>query len=157
MKRAVGRGLDGSTVRITLGKIEVSALSAQYGDKLESATLSPMGSQEIQEETDGTYSTEEVTVKVSALEFRTKLLPAMPKNGGGNVRMPMGVSFEHPDLGTDSDMLENFRIKNWPSAVENSNAAFEVELKGSCTQVYWGEDRKTINRLSGTEVGSHGF
>lgn len=160
IKRVVGLGLDGSNVESTFGKLPIPLVSASYGDKLEPGTLSKMGAQQIDEVTQGTYAIDEVSLKMSAVDFRTILMPAMPQHGGGNVRIPVVISISHPDLGDDSDLIESLRIINWAAAVENSNTAQTVELKGMATQIRWTHQRKTINQLRGvapTTPGAHGF
>ena len=158
IRRSVGQGLDGSNVTITLGKIECPAISAKYGDKLEPGKLSYMGGQQVDEMTQGSYSIEDPEIVVSSVIFRSVIMPAMPKSGGGNVRLPVVVSFDHPDLGSDSDLIEGARIVNWSQAVSNSNTAFEVPLKLAATQIRWTDDRKTINQLRGEPPnGAHGF
>lgn len=149
IRRVVGVGLDGSNVTLTIGKLEVNAISAQYGDKLDKAKLSYMGAQQTDEITQGTYDAPEGEIKVSSVIFRTVVMPAMPPYGGGNLRLPIIVGFQHPDLGRDSDFLEDCLINNWAQAVQNSNAALEVPLKITIRQIYWGSDRKTINQLRG--------
>ena len=162
IKRVVGIGLSGQNVSSTFGKIPVKLISASYADKLEVGTLSMMGAQEIDEVTQSTYALDEVTLKISSVEFRATLMPRMPKNGGGNIRIPIVINFSHPDLGSDSDLLDGCRIINWPAAMENSNSALEVELKAHCRQIFWTHQRKTINALRGPNgiavpVGAHGF
>jgi hypothetical protein len=158
LRRVAGIGLDGSMVTATFGKIEVPLIKASYGDKLEPAFLSFMGSQQQDEQTPGTYKTDDVKLSMSAMVFRTLILPAMPATGGGNVRLPIVVGRTHPDLGSDSDLLENCRITNWSAAVENSNKAEEVELTATVQQIKWTDSRKTINQLRGVvPAGAIGF
>lgn len=158
IRRVIGIGLSGKNVSSTWGKIEVPLISGQYGDKLEVGELSMMGGQQIDEVTEGTYSTEEVTLKVSQVTWRSIILPAMPKNGGGLIRIPIVIHFSHPDLGDDSDLLDGFRLLSWPTSADNSNSALEVELKGKPRQVLWTHERKTINQLRGLPPpGAHGF
>lgn len=149
LKRVAGIGLDGSTVTVTIGKNQTPAIKASYGDKLEPEALSYMGGQEIDELTPGKYSTDELKITLSAMIFRTVYMPSMPASGGGNVRMAIVVSRRHPDLGDDSDLLENCRCTNWAAAVENSSKAEEVELAFKPQQIRWTNQRKTINQLRG--------
>lgn len=144
-----GIGLDGTNVTATFGKIEVPIVSATYGDKLEPGTLSFMGAQQNDERTPGTYSVDEITIKVSTIIFRTRILTAMPQYGGGNILIPIVIGYEHPDIGTDSDLLDQCRITQWPQTTENSNTPLQVELKANSLQIFWSDQRKTINQLRG--------
>jgi hypothetical protein len=149
LRRVAGIGLDGSTVSTTFGKVPIPLIKCSYGDKLEPTYLSYMGSQTQDEQTQGTYKTDEAKITMSSVVFRTLFMPAMPSNGGGNVRFPLVVNREHPDLGDDSDLLENCRCVNWGAAVENSSKAEETELVLTIQQIKWTDDRKTINQLAG--------
>lgn len=156
LRRVANLGLDGSTVTVTLGKIQVPAITASYGDKLTPGKLTAMGSQEIDELTPGNYETDDAKIKVSAVTWRTVIMPAMPKTGGGNVRMSLVIGREHPDLGDDSDLLEGCRIISMPSAAENSNKPEEVELTFTVRQVFWTDERKTLNQLRSDLVQEDG-
>lgn len=157
IRRVSGLGLDGSTVSVTLGKIELPCISISYADKLEVGKLSMMGGQEIDEMTQGTYDTDEVSLKVSGKIYRSLLMPAMPKNGGGNVRIPIVVNFSHPDLGDDSDLLDACRLINWPASMDNTSTPHELDLKAVVQQIFWTHERKTINQLRGVPIGAHKF
>lgn len=158
IRRVAGVGFDGSTVTTTFGKVEIRCIKASYGDKLEKGTLSLMGSQEIDEITPGTYSIDDLKITMSAVRFRAEFMPAMPQTGGGNVAMPVVVGRVHPDLGEDSDLIENCYCTNWGAAVENSNKAEEVELTFKAKQIKWTNARKTINALAGViPAGAVGF
>ncbi len=147
MRRINGIGLDGTTVAVTIGRVQVVALKASYADKLETSPLTEMGSQSIDVRTPGNYVTEEVSLTFEAVRFRSELLPRLQSTGFGNEKLPIVVSFVHPDLGDDSDLLTGCRITNLSQAVENSNKALEVELKLTTDQIFWGNDRRTINSL----------
>lgn len=149
IRRVVGASLDGSNVRVILGKTEVPALSASYADRLETADLSYMGRQQIDETTQGTYARDDGELKISSVIFRAEFMPRMPLRGGGNIRIPLIIAFSHPELGSDSDLLEACRIVNWAAAVQNSNASLETTLKLKYRQIFWTEQRKTINDLDG--------
>lgn len=155
--RTANIGFDGSTVTTTFGKAEVRAISAKYGDKLEPEMQAEMGAQDQSEQTPGKYSTEEVEIVFSALRFRTEIMPLFPANGAGNVRVPIVVGRTHPDLGSDSDLLENCRCINWGAAVENSSKAETVTTKWTTMQVKWTDRRVTINKLPGVEQGTGSF
>lgn len=150
-------GLDGSTVTCTIGKKEIRIIKASYGDKIEPAFLSYMGSQQQDEQSPGTYKTDELKITMSAMKFRTEFMPAMPATGGGNVLLAIVVGREHPDLGSDSDLLENCRCTNWAAAVENSNKVEETELTFTVQQIKWTDARKTINQLFGVAATAAQF
>jgi len=157
-KRIEGLGLDGSTVSIMLGKIEVPMISATYGDKLEVGELSYMGGQQIDELTQGKYSTSEITFEVSEVILRTVIIPNMPNRGMGVVRIPsVVIKKSHPDLGSDSDQLAGCRLIDWAAAINNSQEAFKTSLKAKCRQVFWTDQRKTINLLRGDQLGVSSF
>lgn len=157
MKRVAGIGLDGSNVTTTFGKVEAKTIKATYGDTLSPEWLTYMGNQEQDEQTDGTYSTDEVTISFSAVVFRTIVMPAFPITGAGNVRIPIVVTRAHSDLGSDSDLLEMCRCVNWAASVENSATVEVVETKWTTKQIRWTDRRITINRLAGVEPGANGF
>jgi hypothetical protein len=141
--------LDGSTVTVTFGRHEIKALSASYGDTLETEVVRMMGSQLQHARTAGTYKTETVKIKFRASVFRAEVMPLFPVNGGGNVRVPITVNFSHPDIGSDSDLLDGARCTNWTSACEASSKALEVETSWEILQVYWTSERKTLNAING--------
>jgi hypothetical protein len=137
---------DGTTINIAIGRTIVPCLKASYGDKLETQTISNMGSQKIDARTPGTYSTEEVSLTFESTKFRELVAPRLQVDGFGNERLQLVVAFSHPDIGYDSDLLDNCRITNGATALENSNKAAEVELKLTTDQIYWTQQRKTINK-----------
>jgi len=147
IRRVIGVGLDGSTVTTTLGKIEVPTLKADYGDSLETAFLSYMGSQEQDEQSAGSYKTNNLKLTVSAMIFRTVIMPAFPNNGAGLVRMPIVIGRTHPETGSDSDLLIDCRCMNFSAAVENSNKVEETPLEFTIRQIKWTRARKTINQI----------
>jgi hypothetical protein len=153
MQAVYGAGIDGTTVSITTGRTVVPCVKAAYGDNLDPVFLSYMGSQEQDEQSDGTYKTDPLSLTMTSLIFRTVFMPKFPANGGGNVRMPIIVNRDHPNLGNDSDLLKNCKCINFAAAVENSSKLEEVELKFTVQQIFWTSERKTINRLKNVEQG----
>lgn len=147
MRRVIGVGVDGSTVTTTLGKIEIPCIKADYGDSLETAFLSYMGSQEQDEQSPGTYKTNNLKLTVSAMIFRTIIMPAFPNNGAGLVRMPIVIGRNHPETGSDSDLLLDCRCMNFAATVENSNKVEETTLEWTIRQIKWTRARKTINQI----------
>lgn len=153
MQRVLGIGLDGTTVSVTIGRTVIPCTKGSYADNLDPQFLTYMGSQSQDESTPGTYKTDVAKFTMSSVVFRTEFLPKLPQNGAGNVRFPMVVGFEHPDLGDDSDLLEGCKIMNLAAAIENSGKALETELSFQVQQIRWTDRRVTINRLSGVAQG----
>ncbi|SRR6266404_1882100 len=148
IKRVRGLGLDGTTTTIAFGRAQIPCISVSYGDKLEPENLSYLGSQQIDEQTEGTYSTVPAKIKMSAVVYRADLMPLLQKVGFGAERLSVVVSETHPDLGSDSDLLTGARFTGTDAASENSNKVKEVEFEMSFTQLYWGNDRITRNKLN---------
>jgi len=155
MKRVQGNGLDGSNVSTTFGKTEIPLIEASYGDSLETETLTEMGAQEIDERSLGTYKVDDISLKMSSARFRASFLPALAANGFGNKPFPMVISMSHPDIGDDSDLLEQCRIVNLTEAKAAAATVLTVELKLVCNQIRWGSARATINRRRGVDQGEN--
>lgn len=147
--RVAGIGFDGSTVTVTIGKKEIRVIKAAYGDKLESAFLSYMGAQTQDEQTPGTYKTDSLKITMSGTLFRAELLPLFYSTGAGLKSLAIVIGRTHPDIGSDSDLLQGCRLSSLAGSVENSNKAEETEFEFTVRQVYWGNARKTINSLKG--------
>lgn len=139
--------LDGTTVSVTFGRVEIKALKASYGDKIETTTLTEMGSQKIDYRTRGTYSTEEGKLTFESSTFRAIFGPLLQIDGFGNERIPLVIGYTHPDLGDDSDLLFQAQFVGLAQALENSNKALETEVTIVYNQIYWTDQRKTINQL----------
>jgi hypothetical protein len=147
LRRVTGAGFDGSTVTTTLGKIEIPIIKADYGDALETAFLSYMGGQENDEQSPGSYKTNNLKLTVSAMVLRVDILPNFPVNGFGLTELPIVISRSHPEAGADSDMLLRCRCTNLAAAVENSNKVEESTLEFTVGQVKWTRNRMTINKV----------
>ncbi len=147
MKRVQNIGLDGSTVTLTIGRHQIPCLSGSYGDSLETETVSYMGSQRIDERTAGTYKTEPGKVKMTSIVFRAQLYPLLQKRGYGTEKFQAVFTVQHPDLGSDSDLLDGARFTSIAEAYENSAKSQEVEFGVVYDQLYLGDERKTINKL----------
>jgi hypothetical protein len=145
MKRVVGIEFDGSTVKVTIGRTEIPCLAASYGDNLQPEKLREMGSQQIDAITNGTYETDEAKIKMASSVFRGVFMPLVDSSGFGNRSLPVVCSFEHPDLGGDSDYLDGCRFTKLGAAMEASAKANEVEFGLTVRQIYWTDQRKTIN------------
>lgn len=158
LRRVAGVAFDGSVVTVTFGKAEIRCIKASYGDKLDKAKLTEMGSQQIDAVTQGSYGTDDLKVTMSSHRWRTEFMPLMPQTGGGNLPLAIVVGRSHPQLGDDSDLLEGCYCTANGGSVENSNKAEEVELTFTVTQIKWTNDRKTINQLAGVvPPGASGF
>lgn len=158
IRRVVGIEPDGSVVTATFGRHQIRILSASYADGVDPADLMEMGTQTIAALTPGTYKRDDLKIKMRSTRFRADFLPLMPKNGGGNIIIPVVIGFTHPDIGSDSDLLAGARCTNWSAAMENSNKALEIELTWKFRQIYWTSARKTVNALNGaTPVGASSF
>lgn len=147
LRRISGHELDGSTVTITIGKYQFYALAVSYGDSLQPEKLRQMGGQEIDAITEGTYETEEGKLRVSASVWRGEIAPLLEQNGWGNVGHSVVVSFTHKQLGSDSDLLADCRLISNTDAPEAGSKPLEHEIKLVYRQIFWTDDRKTINRL----------
>lgn len=145
MRRVNGIALDGTSITLMFGRNQIACTKATYGDKIETAVLSHMGNQTIDERTMGSYATEDAKVSMSAVVFRAEMVPLLQTNGFGNEPIPIIFAYRHPDLGDDSDFLRDARFVGLNHALENSNKALEVEFTIVFNQLYIGDDRKTIN------------
>lgn len=146
MRRVNKIALDGTNITMMFGRNQVQCTKSSYGDKLETTTISYMGSQAIDARTMGSYSTDEAKVSMESVVFRAEFLPLLQKSGYGNEQIPIVFGYSHPDLGDDSDMLDQCRFTNLAQAIDNSNKALEVEFGIVFNQLYLGEDRITINQ-----------
>lgn len=153
LQRVANIGLDGTDVSISFSSTTIPCIKMSYGDAVEKAMLSYMGAQQQDERSSGTYKTSEVSITMSSLVFRTVLMPLLPTVGAANVIFPLVVNRQNPNIGDDSDMLDDFCFTNFDAAVENSNALEQVELKGSVMQIYWTDRRIAINRRAGLDQG----
>lgn len=153
-----GAGFDGSNVTMSFGKLGIRCVKATYAETIETETLSEMGAQQIDARSRGTYKNENAKITMTAVRFRTEFLPAMTDSDMTGVGFPIVITRTHPDLGSDSDLLENARLTGIPASVENSASIEVMELEFVYSQVRWGDKRQTINRLANVEpVGTVGF
>lgn len=148
MRRVNRIALDGSTLSILFGRNQIPCLKASYGDKLETAVLSNMGSQEIDARTPGNYVTEDAKVSMESVVFRAQFAPLLQVDGYGTEQIPIIFAYGHPDIGDDSDLLEQARFVGLNLAVENSSKAFEVEFSIVFNQLYLTDQRIRINKLN---------
>lgn len=157
MNRVNRIALDGSTVTASIGRHEIRLEKASYGDKLEIGTFTGMGSQQIEARTPGSYKVDDLKLSVEAIEFRTKLYPLLQQDGFGGEGVSVTISFSHPDAGDDSDMCAFCRITSTALSIANDNKAQVVEVTLNPIQIYWGSERKTINRCQAPAVVASKF
>lgn len=146
MRRVNKIAMDGTSITMMFGRNQMACTKASYADKLETATLSNMGSQSIDARTPGTYSTEEAKVSMDSVVFRAEFAPLLQVDGYGNEQIPIVFAYAHPDLGSDSDLLHQCRFTGIAQALENSNKANEVEFGITFNQLYLTDRRITINK-----------
>lgn len=155
--RINGVEFDGSTCKITFGVYEIPFLSADYGDSLKPEPVRECGSQEIVAMTPGQYEVKEAKIKFRSTVFRELLVPRFTAIGFGNQRVQLVVNFYHPEIGADSDLLQDARLVDLGAAIEASNKGLEVETTWQPRQVLWTSARKRINVPSNGGVGGGGF
>jgi hypothetical protein len=158
LQRVNRLALDGSTVSMYFGRAVIECLKATYGDKIETQTVTQMGSQEISARTRGTYSTEEATITMDTQVYRSELAPLLDYDGFGNRTLPIIIQYYHPDIGDDSDLLDRARFVGGGAATENTANPLTVDIKIAFDQLYWTNERKTRNQLSvNTALGEGAF
>ncbi len=146
--RSVDRiALDGTCITLVFGRNEIPCTKASYGDAIETTTITNMGSQQIDGRTRGTYKTTDAKVSMQSQIFRDIFAPLLQKDGYGNEQVPIVFQYQHPDLGDDSDYLDQCRFVGIDQALENSNKALEVEISIVFNQLFLTDERKTINTL----------
>lgn len=147
IKRVSRIALSGTNITMTIGRHQIACRKASYGDKLETDSGSNMGSQQIDFRTMGTYTTDEAKITMESVVFRSEFMPLLQQNGFGNEEIPIIFSYSHPDLGDDSDLLDESRFTNLSQAIEASNKALEVDFGIVFNQLYLTDERKTINAI----------
>lgn len=146
IQRIRGYELDGTTITMVIGRTQFDILKCSYGDKLSPEKLRQMGRQDIDSITRGTYDTDDGKFSVAASVFRGELAPLLDVEGFGNRVIPVIFCFNHPELGNDSDLMEA-RIISLSGSGENSSKPNENELGLIIRQIWWTNERKTINDL----------
>ena len=146
IQRVRGVELDGTNITMVIGRTQIDVLKCSYGDKLSPEKLRQMGRQDIDSITRGTYDTDDGKFSVSASVFRSDLMPLLDTEGFGNRPIPVIFCFNHPEIGSDSDLMEA-RIISISGSGENSSKPNENELGLIIRQIWWTNERKTINDL----------
>ena len=145
-RRIRGYELDGTSITMTLGRFQFDVLKESYGDKLTPEKLSQQGHQTIDAITPGQYQTDDGKISLSESVFRGELMPLVDRYGFGNRVLPLIFSYTHEQMGSDSDLLYA-RIIGLTHSGEASSKAQEKELALIVQQIFWTDDRKTINRM----------
>lgn len=153
--RRAGLNFDGSTVHITVGKIEIPVISESHGDNVKKEFVWKLGAQVPEADTPGQYEPEEGSIKMTTVNARTKLFPALARLGAAGTRVNAVITMFHPDIGDDSDLLEDFSILGGKQAVEASSKSIEIEFKTRYRLVRWTRRRICFGNPGGTgAVGS---
>jgi hypothetical protein len=145
-QRVRGLELDGTAITMTIGRYQFDVLKSSYGDSLNVEKLRQMGHQAIDAITPGIYETDDGKISMSESVFRGEFMPLVEQYGFGNTIHPITFSFTNPYTGSDSDLLLA-RIVGITGSNENTAKPSEKEFKLVVQQIYWTDDRKTIERM----------
>lgn len=145
-----GLNPDGTCSHVTIGKIEIPYISISYGDNTKSEWVYKAGQQEPEADTPGQYEPADGTLKVSRLNADLFVFPNLPKFGAANVRRLAIVSYDHPEIGSNSDALIAFRIMGAKSGSEAGSKSLEVEFTVRYRAVAWTEKRIRLGHPTGT-------
>ena len=149
LRRASRVELDGSTVFTCFGKKLVRAVKATYGDMIETAPSTPMGMQGIRARTPGTYKIDQLKITFEFSVWRTEMFPYFPTIGATAARIPIVINFTHPEIGSDSDLMEAARLVGVSQPVQNDNKAMETETTWDIDQIRWTYKRILLNSPQG--------
>lgn len=156
--RVAGLETDGTLWTATFGRHIIRIIKADYGDSIEPADLNEIGAQEVSAQTPGMYKPENLKITFRGLVFRGIVTPLLAKRGFGNTLIPITIGFEHPDLGSDSDLATGCRLVKITKAIDNSNKPNEITTEWKVRQYWHGGERKTINAFgSAVATGASKF
>jgi len=154
IRRVRGLEFDGSCINITLGLTQIPHISFSYSDNVSSEWVREMGSQIPVADTPGIYETEDGSLKMRSSVARELLFPRLPQFGAANAIMQAVSNFVHPDIGFDSDLLEDFRIMGSKSSLENSAKGIEAEFAVRYRLIKWTNQRICFgSQTGGSAVG----
>jgi hypothetical protein len=148
LRRVNRAALDGTNVSILVSIYRLKCSKFSYGDSLTISKGSRLGSQEQDYQTSGSYKADDPAFTVEAVDYR-EFLDLLAVNGFGNRVVPAIVLYEHPDMGRVSDLLDGTRFLTGAISGESGEKMLEHEIKCSTMQVYWGDQRKTLNYITG--------
>jgi len=148
LRRVNRLAFDGTNVSIIVGTNVLRCTKQSYGDSLTIAKGSALGSQAQDYQTSGSYKTDDCSFTVEAIDYR-EFTDRLPANGFGNQILNAVILYEHPAMGSVSDMLEGFRLLTNAVSTEAGEKMIEHEIKASCMQIYWGARGATLNFVKG--------
>ena len=143
---------DGTTIAVRMGAFEAHMTKISYGDSIEPAVIQRLGSQEVDATTLGAYKIDDITAtmekkKHDELLSQLAKLNGGSKNGIGNVRFPISVTYSHPEVGTVHDVIEQAQMVGFKSSAETGGAPNMVEMKIKARQILW--NGRSINARRG--------
>lgn len=148
LRRVNRLAFDGTNVSIIVGVNIIRCTKMSYGDSLTIAKGSALGSQEQDYQTSGSYKTDDCSFTVEAIDYR-ELADKLPANGYGNQGYNAIILYEHPAMGSVSDLLTGFRFLSNAVSAEAGEKMIEQEIKASCMQIFWGARGATLNYIKG--------
>jgi len=149
IRRVTGTEFDGSCINYTIGKTVIPFMSTSYGDNVSIEWVYEMGTQVPVAQTPGLYKPDEGKFKLRSSVARALLFPLLPQFGAANAKTQAVCNFVHPDVGSDSDLLVDFRILGSAASLEASAKGTEVEFKCSYRLVMWTSKRICFGQTKG--------
>jgi hypothetical protein len=141
INRVTGTEFDGSCINITIAKTQIPFISISYGDNVSPEWIYQMGNQIAVAQSPGQYKPDEGKLKMRSSVARVMLFPNLPQFGAANARTQAVVNYIHPDVGSDSDLLVDFRVLGSSASLEASAKGTECELKCSYRLIKWTSKR----------------
>lgn len=141
LRNIAGRELDGSCYNLTIGKTIIPFTSFSYSDNVETEWVYSSGSQLPDAQTPGQYKPGDGKLKVRGVTARALIIPNLPQFGAANARTVAVCNYVHPDLGSDSDALIDFRILGASMSAEATSKAQEIEFTCKYRLIQWTSKR----------------
>ena len=155
IRRVTAVECDGSCFTLTIGLTEIPYLSMSYSDNVAPEWVYETGSQVPTADTPGQYKPGDGKLKLRNSVARAIILPNLPQFGAANAKTQAVCNFLHPDVGADSDLLEDFRILGGAASFEASAKAAEIELSIRYRLVRWTDRRICFgNPRGGGAIGT---
>ena len=156
--RVIDVEFDANTFFARWGKLDVPLAGCAYADSLDKGDVNELGQQATTAVTMGVYKPETAKLKMRRSVWTSIVLPKLPKSGFGNVRFPVTVIGNHPEIGNFEDKLSPAFITkvSEPGFEAGNNKADIIELELKVVQYYW--DGHTLNRVPGVpQLGALSF